>query len=263
VIAGSLLLILVAVTLLVLGLANGSSGLLISSIAASLLAAVALVVGARQAAAARNGIDHPGDGPMTRVGGEGHDPVLATRWPTATVGGAPGESGSAAVVPVPTQGRPGTSDDDLLWRASGDASLATPSSADRERSTIGWSQPASAADQSSPVADQTSSGGYQTGAGPAYAAGVITTTDAPANLDSPSDEPGIEAVSPEDAARVARLATEVLVVDGRPRYHLPHCAHLDGRQAEPLPVSEAVELGFSPCAGCEPDSALLGEVQSG
>src|SRR3712207_8676864 len=47
------LLILVAVTLLVLGLTNGSSALLISSIVASLLAAVALVVGARQAAASR------------------------------------------------------------------------------------------------------------------------------------------------------------------------------------------------------------------
>src|SRR3954451_7383343 len=49
-IVGSLLLILAAVTLLVIGLAQGSSPLLISSIVASLLAAVALVVGARQAA---------------------------------------------------------------------------------------------------------------------------------------------------------------------------------------------------------------------
>lgn len=48
-IVGSLLLILVAVTLLVVGLADGSSTLLATSIAASLLAAVALVVGARQA----------------------------------------------------------------------------------------------------------------------------------------------------------------------------------------------------------------------
>jgi hypothetical protein len=41
----SLLLILVAVTLLVLGLTSGSSVLLISSIAASLLGGVAVVVG--------------------------------------------------------------------------------------------------------------------------------------------------------------------------------------------------------------------------
>src|SRR5919107_3620300 len=44
----SVLLILVAVTLLVLGLAGGSSTLLFGSIVASLLAAVALVIGARQ-----------------------------------------------------------------------------------------------------------------------------------------------------------------------------------------------------------------------
>ncbi|MGK5741878.1 hypothetical protein [Micromonospora sp. URMC 103] len=52
-IVANLLLILVALVLLVLGLASGSSEMLIISIAASLLAAVALVVGARQAAANR------------------------------------------------------------------------------------------------------------------------------------------------------------------------------------------------------------------
>jgi clumping factor A len=49
----SLVLILVAVALLVLGLTAGSSSLLIASIVASLLAAVALVIGARRAAALR------------------------------------------------------------------------------------------------------------------------------------------------------------------------------------------------------------------
>src|SRR5690242_15260412 len=52
-IPASLLLILVAVGLLVLGLTSGSSGMLIGSIVSSLLAAVALVVGARQNAMAR------------------------------------------------------------------------------------------------------------------------------------------------------------------------------------------------------------------
>src|SRR5690606_370800 len=36
----------------------------------------------------------------------------------------------------------------------------------------------------------------------------------------PPDEPAPQPVSADDVARVARLATEVLVVDGRPRYHL-------------------------------------------
>ena len=50
------------------------------------------------------------------------------------------------------------------------------------------------------------------------------------------------------------------MVDGRPRYHLTDCPHLRGRPSEPLPVSEAVELGFTPCGRCEPDDALLADI---
>ena len=57
------------------------------------------------------------------------------------------------------------------------------------------------------------------------------------------------------------MSAAVLVIDGRPRYHLPGCVHLLGREGEPLPVSEAVELGFTPCSLCEPDSALLAEAR--
>jgi hypothetical protein len=76
-----------------------------------------------------------------------------------------------------------------------------------------------------------------------------------------ADEPGIQQVSTADAVRVSRMSTEVLVVDGRPRYHLAGCVHLLGRDSEPLPVAEAVELGFSPCSLCEPDSALLANAR--
>ena len=58
------------------------------------------------------------------------------------------------------------------------------------------------------------------------------------------------------------MSADVLVVDGRPRYHLAGCVHLLGRgESEPLPVAEAVELGFTPCSLCEPDSALLAEAR--
>lgn len=77
----------------------------------------------------------------------------------------------------------------------------------------------------------------------------------------PPDEPAPQQVSAADAARVGRMATEVLVVDGRPRYHLPGCVHLLGRESEPLPVGEAIELGFTPCSLCEPDSALLADAR--
>jgi hypothetical protein len=77
----------------------------------------------------------------------------------------------------------------------------------------------------------------------------------------PPDEPAAQQVSAADAVRVSRMSTEVLVVDGRPRYHLAGCVHLLGRDSEPLPVHEAIELGFTPCGLCEPDSALLTEVR--
>jgi hypothetical protein len=66
-----------------------------------------------------------------------------------------------------------------------------------------------------------------------------------------------QAVQPADAVRVARMGDEVLVVDGRPRYHLADCPHLVGRLTEPLPVNEAVELGFSPCGLCRPVDRLV------
>lgn len=77
---------------------------------------------------------------------------------------------------------------------------------------------------------------------------------------SGDDEPAAQDVTPAEAARVARLDAEVRVVDGRPRYHLADCAHLVGREHEPLPVAEAVELGFTPCAHCAPDTALLADA---
>nr|WP_307834338.1 hypothetical protein [Actinoplanes lichenicola] len=80
---------------------------------------------------------------------------------------------------------------------------------------------------------------------------------AEADADDPDDEPLPQAVQPADAVRVARLDAEVLVVDGRPRYHVAECPSLVGRLAEPIPVGEAVELGFSPCGLCRPVDRLV------
>jgi hypothetical protein len=78
--------------------------------------------------------------------------------------------------------------------------------------------------------------------------------------EEPADEPVAQQVSAADAARVARMNDEVLVIDGRPRYHLANCVRLLGRESEPLPEHEAVELGFTPCGLCKPVSALLAEA---
>jgi hypothetical protein len=49
----------------------------------------------------------------------------------------------------------------------------------------------------------------------------------------------------------------VLVVSGRPRYHLAGCEYLSRDElAEPLEVTEARVLGFTPCDVCRPDRAL-------
>lgn len=158
-IVASLLLIVVAVALLMLGLVDGANGYLVGSIVASLLASLALIVGGRQYAARR-----------------------------ATAGGT-----------APPTGGPG---------------------------------------------------------GPTARPGR-TTPEGPLPDGDLADEPAAQATSAGDSARVARLGAEVVVVAGRPRYHLEECIHLHGRSTTRLSARAAVEQGFTPCALCEPDTALL------
>jgi len=65
-----------------------------------------------------------------------------------------------------------------------------------------------------------------------------------------------------DRARLSRLQAEVLVLDGRPRYHLSGCAQLLAGDSEAIPVAEALELGFTPCSACEPNQRLLPDAGS-
>jgi hypothetical protein len=70
-------------------------------------------------------------------------------------------------------------------------------------------------------------------------------------------EPPVEDLPVRDALRVAQLDDNVQVVDGHPRYHLDECPTLAGAAPVSLPVSAARRAGFTPCAVCAPDSALL------
>lgn len=201
-IAASLLLIAGAVTLLVMGLWQSSSVLLGASIAASVLAAVVLIVGARRMPLGADLAAHPDPGldDLDRGGGYPQEPY-------------PGPD-HRDTQPIPVTRAP---------------------HAPPER------QPVAAAIPAQQV--------------PAEQASVDDEDE------DPPDEPSPQQVSPADAARVGQMHTEVLVVDGRPRYHMPGCVHLLGRDSEPLPVGEAIELGFTPCSLCEPDSALLADAR--
>jgi hypothetical protein len=207
---GSLLLILGAVALLGMGLARGSNALLVGSIAASLLAAIALVVGARRAAAGR--VDEP------EFNGE----------------------------PDPARGNEG------YQREASDVRVASPPTEPIDRTAE--PEPALA----NAVAAETAAPPLLPSTPPEQAERAEVDDDLD---DDPPDEPSPQLVTPADAARVARMSVEVLVIDGRPRYHLAGCVHLLGRASEPLPVGEAVELGFTPCSLCEPAGALLAEAR--
>jgi len=78
----------------------------------------------------------------------------------------------------------------------------------------------------------------------------------PAAAGLPADLPGEEETDAADVLIVCELSDEVLVIDEQPRYHLAACGWLTGKETIPIAVSEARELGFTPCARCRPDATL-------
>ncbi|MFJ1537219.1 hypothetical protein ACIODS_01610 [Micromonospora chalcea] len=88
-----------------------------------------------------------------------------------------------------------------------------------------------------------------------------TRPTSPAPGEAFDGDPPAEFLSAGQVARLVRLSGEVLVVDGHPRFHLPGCPHLVGREDEPVPVAEAVGLGFTPCAQCAAATTLLAEAR--
>ncbi|HZM83242.1 MAG TPA: hypothetical protein VFC19_46610 [Candidatus Limnocylindrales bacterium] len=225
-IVASLVLILGAVALLVLGLVNGSSGLLVGSIGTSLLAAVALVVGVRQAASGRSLAEL--DEAEQFDGDEDEWTDRSSRR----------EEPARAAIPPRSPERPaGWAEEPVREREPIERAAL------ERTAVVGASVPSQVLRDDEP---EVYTDGYPDGYG---------------DDEDPPDEPVAQRVTASDAARVARMTTDVLVIDGRPRYHVTGCVHLLGRPFEPLPVGEAVDLGFTPCGLCEPDSALLADAR--
>ncbi|MDG4765346.1 hypothetical protein O7632_14765 [Solwaraspora sp. WMMD406] len=200
------------------------------------------MVGARQAASRGDSAPRepaPADDPWTTRAG---DPATrADDIPSRGDPGSEGERWRTATGGVPTM------------RSGPAASHTTDSSraTDSGRRDPDVDRPASAVRSSAGTAG---SGDDTTGSAYVPDASRVALAD-----DDPPDEPAAEATSAADSARVARLPVDVVVVDGRPRYHRDDCVHLMARDGEALPVGEAIELGFTPCGLCTPNSALLAE----
>jgi hypothetical protein len=277
----SLVLLAAAGVLLVLGILRGDGGtvLLAASIVSTLAAATLLYLGVRptggrSAAAGR---------PDPKAGDTGGETTAPAAVDAPAAGAAKDErtaadrtrvletASSAGGAPARTviAGAAGAGAGAGATRGTGGAGAGATrgtggAGAGATRGTGG----AHAQAAGSGTAERARGAGTGTLAGPPSGKPAATAADAPAGTTrdasggavevDPPDEPGIESAQLGDLARVAGRDDEVLVVDGRPRYHVTGCAHLTDRESEGLPVSEAAELGFTPCARCAPVATLLG-----
>ncbi len=77
-----------------------------------------------------------------------------------------------------------------------------------------------------------------------------------ADLDAAADYP-LEAANADFEERSAATDADVLVISGRPRYHVGGCEYVEGNDdSEPIELNEARELGFTPCGVCRPNETL-------
>jgi hypothetical protein len=67
----------------------------------------------------------------------------------------------------------------------------------------------------------------------------------------------LEKANADFEARSGATGADVLVISGRPRYHVGGCEFVEGNDdSEPLEINEARELGFTPCGACRPNETL-------
>jgi hypothetical protein len=248
VVVASLLLVVVAVALLVTGLEQQSNMYLIGSVSASMIAAVLLIVGGRQATGPA--ADTQEETTAEPAGPQAPHAFVVTPRPVAAdtreVGepGRPGQPDEAAAAAVPDGTAAAAATAGSVGAVAPDGTAADPVQVVRSAGQV------DTLDEADQDRDRDRDGDeYE--------------DDDDDETEEPPDEPPPQPVSAADAARIAGMTDEVLVVDGRPRYHRAGCLHLMDRRGEPLPVAQAVHLGFTPCSRCEPNSALLGWARRG
>lgn len=129
-----------------------------------------------------------------------------------------------------------------------------------------WLQSQDAPDDESVLLEYEPITGVEAGDTPVVTASVTAAQQAgeiqSGETQAGDDQPGEEDTDAADLLLVYELNEEVLVVDEHPRYHLARCLWPDHDRAERLPVREARELGFTPCARCRPDKALARQHRS-
>ncbi len=226
----SLLLILLSGGMLATGILDTNDGLVLASIAVSVFAAAALFLGIRQQRAQSSPADDDESTEDTDA-----EPDTATELPADSTARRPGGGGPSA---------PGD--------GSAAPNTAAPVLAAPDRANVvarGGVEPAGP--------ERNGSAGTEP-----VAATELGQDEDLEDLDDPADEPPAELLLASEEETLSHRDDEVLVVDGRPRYHLTGCPHLADKASEPLPVAEAVELGFTPCSRCAVATTLLGAVSS-
>lgn len=220
---------LLGLGLFVGGLLTGVPALYWACVAACAVAAVLLVLARRQ-----------GGEPAAPTGGSVADRPAAP----------PGTGERAAAGPTTT------------FPATGSTAALPAVHDDPQRSSGAPRGEADAADGSSAPPD---AGPARTSPGIPVAPSVTASRSSRAPDAAPlvgRGEPPLEDVEFTDLLLVVDLPDEVLVVDEHPRYHLPGCPQLFGRETIPLPLAEARTDGFTPCGVCRPDGTLADRVRA-
>jgi hypothetical protein len=234
-------LLLVALGLLVGGLAQESAALEWGSFAASALAALALGAGELR----------------RRRAGSADDTAEAVSVPTGRdrATGTARQAGAGALVAAPAtspnHGEATERTAALQPMAAQPGNDGRPGAADRAvLAPAATATGAHAVQSAEPTTRSTAAAHVPQSAGP------TTGAHAAVQAVGVDGEPPVEVVEVTDLLLVLDLTDEVLVIDEHPRYHLADCPYLTGQDTIPMPMDEARADGFTPCGTCAPDRNL-------